>query len=154
MKREFLQEIRVGDQGLPKEVIDAIMAEHGRDVEAAKAWKEKYDQAVQEHQAALKQRDFDYALESAIAAAKGRSAKAITALLDVEALRQSEDPRTDIRSALEELKQESGYLFAVEPTPPPYAFGTGTESPRQYTMEELSRMSMEEYAAWRMPEED
>ena len=36
MKREFLQNLKVGDQSLSKEVIDAIMAENGRDVEAAK----------------------------------------------------------------------------------------------------------------------
>lgn len=37
MKREFLQNFKVGDQPLPKEIIDAIMAEHGRGVEAAKS---------------------------------------------------------------------------------------------------------------------
>lgn len=37
MKREFLANFKVGDSALPKEVIDAIMAENGRDVEAAKA---------------------------------------------------------------------------------------------------------------------
>ena len=36
MKREFLQNLKVGQENLPKEVIDAIMAENGRDIEAAK----------------------------------------------------------------------------------------------------------------------
>lgn len=36
MKREFLQNFKVGDQPLPKEVIDAIMEENGRDIENAK----------------------------------------------------------------------------------------------------------------------
>lgn len=36
MKREFLQNLKVGDQALPKEVIDAIMEENGRDIESAK----------------------------------------------------------------------------------------------------------------------
>lgn len=36
MKREFLQNLKVGDQALPKEVIDAIMDENGKDIEAAK----------------------------------------------------------------------------------------------------------------------
>ena len=76
MKREFLQEFKVGDNPLPKEVIDAIMAENGRDIqkvkanfadyedlkaelskrqqdqsfeEAARAWEEKYNLAVEEH---------------------------------------------------------------------------------------------------------
>ena len=30
MKREFLQNFKVGDQALPKEIIDAIMDENGR----------------------------------------------------------------------------------------------------------------------------
>ena len=37
MKREFLQNLKVGDIPLSKEVIDAIMEENGRDINAAKA---------------------------------------------------------------------------------------------------------------------
>lgn len=37
MKREFLQNFKIGDQQLPKEVIDAILDENGRDIEAAKS---------------------------------------------------------------------------------------------------------------------
>ena len=36
MKREFLQNLKVGEEALPKEVIDAIMEENGRDITAAK----------------------------------------------------------------------------------------------------------------------
>lgn len=36
MKPEFLQNFKVGDAPLPKEVVDAILAENGRDVEEAK----------------------------------------------------------------------------------------------------------------------
>jgi len=36
MKRDFLQNLKVGDQPLTKEIIDAIMAENGRDIEEAK----------------------------------------------------------------------------------------------------------------------
>lgn len=36
MKREFLQNFKVGDQPLPKEIIDEIMAENDHDIEAAK----------------------------------------------------------------------------------------------------------------------
>lgn len=43
MKREFLQNLKVGDSPLPKEVIDAIMDENGRDVEAAKKPFADYD---------------------------------------------------------------------------------------------------------------
>ena len=37
MKREFLQNLKVGDAPLTKEVIDVIMAENGRDIEGTKA---------------------------------------------------------------------------------------------------------------------
>lgn len=43
MKREFLQNFKVGDQPLPAEIIDAIMAENGRDIEAAKKPFADYD---------------------------------------------------------------------------------------------------------------
>ena len=43
MKREFLQNFKVGDQPLTKEIIDAIMAENGRDIQNAKKPFEDYD---------------------------------------------------------------------------------------------------------------
>lgn len=48
MKREFLQNLKVNDQPLPKEVIDAIMAENGRDIEAAKKPYLDYDTVKQQ----------------------------------------------------------------------------------------------------------
>lgn len=68
---------------------------------------------------------FDGRIKDAITAAKGRNAKAIAALLDVDALRASKNQETDIRAALEALKKDNGYLFESE-TPPPYSNGTGT----------------------------
>ena len=155
MKREFLQEFRVGEQALPKEVIDAIMAENGRDIqkvkgnfsdyedvkaelarlqqaaqenqshlEAASAWEEKYNQAVEAHKQQLAQMAFEKALGEGIAKAKGRNAKAIAALLDVDALKKSENQADAIEAALAELKKDSRYLFEGD-VPPPYARGTG-----------------------------
>ena len=37
MKREFLQGLQVEGAPLPKEIVDAIMAENGRDIENVKA---------------------------------------------------------------------------------------------------------------------
>lgn len=161
MKREFLQNFMVGDQPLTKEIIDAIMAENGRDIEetkksfsdyetikdqlakaqetikgfegqdiegvrkAAKDWEDKYNQAIADHKKAMDDRDFSDRLNEAIGKAKGRNTKAIQALLDVEKLKESKDQATDINTALEALKKESGYLFETEQTPPPYAGGTG-----------------------------
>ena len=151
MKREFLQELKVGDESLPKEVIDAIMAQNGRDIQKvraefsdyetlkaqleaaqqaaqeatdAKAWEEKYNRAAAEHEKQLADLRFSHRLEQAIGKAKGRNAKAITALLDLETLRSSEDPAGAMAEALEELKSHSGYLFESE-IPPLYARGTG-----------------------------
>lgn len=128
MKREFLQNLKVGDQPLSKEVIDAIMEENGRDIQGAKAWQEKYNQAVAQHQKELADMSFSGALEQAIFRAKGRNAKAIAALLDVDALRNSENQLSAIEQALENLKQENSYLFETAQTPPPYARGTGSQT--------------------------
>lgn len=162
MKREFLQNFKVGDQPLPKEIIDEIMAENGRDIESAKKPFADYDSIkeqlqtakdglkafegvdvaqlqskVTELQGKLDAKDaewrgkladmaFDHALESAITGAKGKNAKAIRALLDVDALKGSKNQEADIKAALEGLKKDSGYLFDDGKNPPPYSGGTGT----------------------------
>ena len=128
MKREFLQNLKVGDQPLSKEVIDAIMEENGRDIQASKHWQEKYNQAEQHHQKELAALTFSGLLNQAIAQAGGRNARAITALLDVEALQGSENQQAAVEEALERLKQNEGYLFAEASTPPPYARGTGAQN--------------------------
>ena len=161
MKTEFLQNFKVGDQPLPKEVIDAILAENGRDIENAKKPFADYDAIKGQLKAAkdglkafegvdvsklqgeistlqgqLADKDkewkekldgmaFDGRIKDAIAAAKGRNAKAISALLDVEALRASKNQEADIKAALEAVKKDNGYLFETE-TPPPFAGGTGS----------------------------
>ena len=157
MKREFLQGLQVGDSPLPKEVIDAIMAENGRDIEnvkshysdyealkqqlaqaegaaealeAAKAWEEKYNQQVDAHRREMSDMIFGHNLEKAILSAKGRNAKAITALLDVDALKASENQAAALEEALENLKKDCSYLFQTE-TPPPYARGTGAVGPEE-----------------------
>ena len=158
MKREFLQGLLVGDMPLSKEVIDAIMAENGRDIESvkarysdyealkeqlarqegaeealqmARAWEEKYNQAVDTHRKEMEETVFGHNLEKAIFAARGRNAKAITALLDVDTLKSCENQQTALEEALQSLKQECGYLFQTE-VPPPYARGTGAAVPETH----------------------
>ena len=158
MKREFLQNLKVGEQALPKEIVDAIMEENGRDINAAKAaavkpygdyetlrqeneslkalqsqnqaegktaqqWKDAYDQAVSEHQKQLDGVVFQYQLDAAISACGGRNTRAICALLDLDALRNSQDRQAAMETALQSLKAEESYLFGAQ-TPPPYARGT------------------------------
>ena len=155
MKREFLQGLQVEGQPLPKEIVDAIMAENGRDIEnvkarfsdydelkqqlaqtqeaedaiaVAKQWEEKYNQAVDTHRREMSDLIFSHNLENAIIAYKGRNTKAITALLDVEAIQSSENQKDALEQALDALKEECSYLFREE-TPPPYARGTGAAVP-------------------------
>ena len=163
MKREFLQNFKVGEQAIPKEVIDAIMDENGKDIEEAKKPFADYESIKEQLQTAkdglkafegvdvaqlqsqittlntqLADKDkewqgkldamaFDGKIKDAITAAKGKSAKAIAALLDVDALKASKNQDADIKTALENLKKESGYLFEDEQqTPPPFSTGSGT----------------------------
>lgn len=162
MKREFLKNFKVGDQELPKEVVDAILDENSRDIEATKAkfsdyddlktrleeagktiegfksmdieavrkeadgWKAKAEQAQKDADERIAAIQFDNLLSSAITGAKGRNAKAVMALMDLNALKASKNQEADIKAALEGLKKDNGYLFEDIQTPPPYAAGTGT----------------------------
>lgn len=166
MKREFLQNFKVGDAALPKEVIDAIMEENGNDIEAVKTkyadydtikeqlttaqetikafkdqgadieavrtkateWEQKYNKAIADHNKAMADRDFNDQITAAIAAAKGKSAKAIAALLDMDALKQSKNQAEDIKAALATVQKENAYLFGEDTTPPPYAPGAGSQN--------------------------
>ena len=98
MEKEFLLEL-----GLEEAAVETILARHGQELEQLR---------------------FSHQLEDAIRQAGGRSVKAICALLDVDAIRDSEDREAAVAQALKALKKESGYLFADQ-TPPPYAVGTG-----------------------------
>lgn len=52
-------------------------------------------------------------LESAISEAGARNAKAVKALLDVDALKKSKDQTADIKAAIEACQKENDYLFGV-----------------------------------------
>ena len=75
------------------------------------AEKKRADEAVASHQKEQEDREFKQILETAITEAKGKNTKAITALLDIDKLRNSRNQEKDIKSALETLRTESGYLF-------------------------------------------
>lgn len=164
MKREFLQNIKIGDQALSKEIIDAIMEENGKDIEAVKAkfadyeniktqlseankaiedfkgmdidgvkkaaeeWKTKAEQAEKDAAAKIADMEFNGILKDAITSVKGKNAKAITALLDIEKLKTSKNQADDIKTALSSLQKENAYLFGDDQTPPPYAPGAGSQN--------------------------
>ena len=125
MKREFLQSLTVGDTPLPKEIVDAIMAENGKDIQQGREWEQKYHRAVEEHQAAMDAAEFRHLLAGTVSEAGGRSLKAISALLDTEALQRAENRAQAVKEAVEALKESDGYLFGETPTPAEYARMTG-----------------------------
>lgn len=135
MKREFLQGLKVGEQALPKEIIDAIMAENGKDIQqargAAQEWEEKYNRATTEHAAALAAARLENALNEAVRKAGGRNVKAITALLDIDTIRESNDLSAALDASLEELKKDHDYLFQTTGLPVYSVLpGTGTTPPK------------------------
>ena len=99
MKKEFLLE-----NGVSEEAAEAVLAEHEKELAALR---------------------FSHTLESAITRAGGRSVKAVSAMLELEEIRNAGDPGSALEDALKNLKKEHGYLFSREVTPPPYAAGTG-----------------------------
>lgn len=103
MKREFLESLKIGEEGLPEEVMEAILGEHGK---------------------AVKKLQLEHAVETAAAKAGGRNLKAITALLDMDEISESGDMLGAVEQAMQQLKKENGYLFESQ-TPPPYARFTG-----------------------------
>ena len=129
MKREFLQSIKIGEESLPKDIIDAIMEKNGQDIQAAKGladgWEEKYRQAVEDHQKQLSELRMQGALERAVLQAGGRNQKAIAALLDMQAIAQAQDMSVALQQAIDGLKEENPYLFDT-PTPPAFAPFTGS----------------------------
>ncbi len=66
-----------------------------------------------DYQAQIADRDFQDMLKEAIAAANGKNAKAITALLDVDTLKASKNQKEDIATALKGLTEaeDSKMLF-------------------------------------------
>ena len=92
------------------------------------------DLSTKENEIAEKLSDIEFnsALESAIKAAGGRNAKAITALIgDTKTLKTSKNQEADIKAALEAVKKDNDYLF--ESAKPPYVVastsGAGKPNP-------------------------
>lgn len=113
-------------------------------------WKQKHETAVAEYQRQQEEREFTELLSSKIAESKGKNAKAITALLDLDALRSSKNRDNDIKAALDALRTESGYLFDDNGGTPRFAAGGGGHQGGPGAgSADLSKMSMAEYIAAR-----
>lgn len=85
---------------------------------------EDLEKKDKEYQRQLSDRDFDDLLKDSINQAKGRNAKAITALLDVEGLKNSKNQKDDVAAALKALsEQEDSRMLFGEPDPKPVGNG-------------------------------
>ena len=108
---------------------DALKGFEGID---PKDLKRKLDEANQKlkdmeenHRKETAEREFAEELTAAIKAAKGKNPKAITALLDTAALKDSKNRDKDIKAALEAVKGENDYLFDADDGGTPPAKFTG-----------------------------
>lgn len=78
----------------------------------------------EEYQRQLADRDFDDLLKDSINQAKGKNARAITALLDIDTLKASKNQKEDVAAALKLLsEQEDSKMLFGEPEPKPVGSG-------------------------------
>lgn len=76
------------------------------------------------HQKEIADRDFNDILKDSITSAKGKNAKAIAALLDIDTLKTSKNQKDDIAAALKELAEaEDSKMLFGEPEPTPAGNG-------------------------------
>nr|DAF37736.1 MAG TPA: minor structural protein [Caudoviricetes sp.] len=82
------------------------------------------DNIQKDYDAKIADRDFDDLVKESIASVKGKNPKAITALLDVPALKASKNQKEDVAAALKALTEaEDSKMLFGEPEPKPE--GTG-----------------------------
>lgn len=85
---------------------------------------ESLKQKDAEHAKELADRDFDSLLKDSITSVNGRNAKAITALLDLDALKASKNQKEDIVAALKALTEaEDSKMLFGKPDSDPVATG-------------------------------
>ena len=143
---------------LEKETNRANVAEEtlkkfdGVDVEAIKTelsdWQKKAQDAEAEYNKKIADRDFNDLLKESINSANGLNHKAITALLDVDALKSSKNQKEDIASAIKALSEaeDSKMLFKAEEAKTPH-FTSVTKNNASGGMTKDSIMAIKDTAA-------
>lgn len=120
-KLKTTEETMKGLNGKLEEYKDVDVSELKKKIEDLT---EDLKQKDEEYQKQMADRDFEDLLKDSISQAKGRNAKAITALLDVEKLKESKNQKDDVAAALKDLsEQEDSKMLFGEPDPKPV--GTG-----------------------------
>ena len=135
MKREFLEGL-----GLEKEVIDKIMEENGKDINAEKAkanakedeiktYKdmnideikqsvETWKTTAKEHEKAYEKLKNDTALKDAVRGYDTVDEDVLMKLIDRDSLKFSDDGITGLKEQMESLKESKPYLFKAEDNNP------------------------------------
>lgn len=121
-------------KGQLEDVSKKLKAFDGVDIEALRGevdtLKKDLANKEAEYQGQLADRDFQALLTAGIAEAKGKNPKAITALLDIDAIKASKNQKEDMAAALKALAESDAYLFGEpDKTPPatPAKVKTGAE---------------------------
>lgn len=126
---------------------DTLKGFEGKDFEAITKdrdeWKRKHDEAEQKHRQEAEEREFNEVLSTAITEAQGKNAKAITAMLDLEALRKSRNQKADVQAALEAVRTEHGYMFEDNGGKPRFTqpAGQGGGRPGTLTKEDIGKIT-------------
>lgn len=121
---------------------DTLKGFEGKDFDAITRerddWKRKHEEQEANYRKEAEAREFNELLTAAITDAKGKNPKAITALLDLEKLRTSRNQKEDIKTALDSLRTDSGYLFDDNGGDPHFADPNGNGRPgKPMTREEI-----------------
>lgn len=137
------------------EATETLKGFEGKDFDAITKerdeWKRKHEEQEAAHKREKEDREFNDVLSAAISEAKGKNSKAITALLDLEALRSSRNQEKDIKAALDAMRTESGYLFDDNGGDPHFTVpkGNGGVGGRTGGRNDLGKLSMADYIAAR-----
>ena len=128
------------------DAVETLKSFEGKDFDAITKdrdkWKQDYEKAVADHKKEQEDREFNEILSAAISESKGKNEKAIMALLDMEKLRSSRNQEKDIKSALDALRTDSGYLFDDNGgTPQIVASGNTNPANGKVTREDIMKIS-------------
>jgi hypothetical protein len=128
------------------DAVETLKGFEGKDFDAITKdrdeWKRKHDEAIANHKNEQEDREFNEILSAAISESKGKNEKAIMALLDMEKLRSSRNQEKDIKSALDALRTDSGYLFDDNGgTPQIVASGNPNPANGKVTREDIMKIS-------------
>ena len=123
------------------DAVETLKGFEGKDFDAITRerdeWQRKHKELEETHKREAEDREFNSVLETAISDAKGKNAKAIMALLDLDKLRGSKNQEKDIKAALDTMRAESGYLFEDNGGTPAFAAPAGNSGGGATTVKDI-----------------